>query len=278
MFTDGQPARAAQHAPEHARREQGRGPIEHVHHAQEGAGHRGIVHRRAIDLGLLSLDQAHRQRARDEAETTCHLAELGWGQDDASFRLFFTTRFIPGGTPEQHQWFNEMERLSTSPENAAAFMREFNTIDVTGLLAQVQCPTLVLHCKNDVRVPFEEGRLMATGIPGAQFVPIDSGNHLLLETEPGWPQWLAAVDAFLPLDAARSLPLISGLSSRQREVLDLLARGRDNSQIAAALGLSEKTVRNQVSAIFDRLGVETRAQAIVVAREAGIGLRLPSRE
>ena len=128
MFTDGQPARAARHAPKGARREQGRGPIEHVHHAQEGAGHRGIVHRRAIDLGLLSLDQAHRQRARDEAETACHLAESGWGKDDASFRPIFTTRFIPGGTPEQHRCFNEMKRISTRPENAAHFMRACNEI------------------------------------------------------------------------------------------------------------------------------------------------------
>jgi pimeloyl-ACP methyl ester carboxylesterase/DNA-binding CsgD family transcriptional regulator len=210
---------------------------------------------------------------RDEAETMARLAALGWGKQDPSFRQFFTTQFIPGGTAEQHQWFNEMERLSTSPENAAAFMRAFNDIDVTPLLAQVRCPTLVLHSRNDVRVPFEEGRLMATGIPGAQFVSIDSGNHLLLEDEAGWRQWLQAVDAFLPRDAARSLPQINALSSRQCEVLELLARGRDNTQIAATLGLSEKTVRNQVSAIFGRLDVQTRSQAIVAAREAGIGLR-----
>jgi pimeloyl-ACP methyl ester carboxylesterase/DNA-binding CsgD family transcriptional regulator len=209
---------------------------------------------------------------RDEAETMARLASLGWGKQDPSFRQFFTTQFIPGGTAEQHQWFNEMERLSTSPENAAAFMRAFNEIDVTALLPQVRCPTLVLHSRNDVRVPFEEGRLMATHIPNAQFVPIDSGNHLLLESEPGWRQWLAAVEAFLPGDATQ-LALINALSGRRREVLELIAQGRDNQQIAACLGLSEKTVRNQVSAIFDCLGVESRAQAIVVAREAGLGVR-----
>ena len=128
----------------------------------------------------------------------CRLAELGWGKDDPSFRQFFTTQFIPGGTPEQHRWFNELERISTSPQNAARFMREFNAIDVTALLPQVRCPTLVLHSRHDVRVPFDEGRLLASAIPGARFVPIDSRNHLLLEGEPGWRHWLDEVRAFLP--------------------------------------------------------------------------------
>jgi pimeloyl-ACP methyl ester carboxylesterase/DNA-binding CsgD family transcriptional regulator len=206
---------------------------------------------------------------REEAETMCRLAELGWGKDDAAFRQFFTTQFIPGGTAEQHHWFNEMERVSTSPENAARFMREFNRIDVTALLPQVRCPTLVLHSHADVRVPFAEGRLLAGAIPGAQFVPIESRNHLLLASEPGWAHWLAEVRAFL--GQAREGQVFPGLSARQHEVLEHLARGRDNAQIAAQLGLSEKTVRNQVSAIFGKLGAETRAQAIVRAREAGYG-------
>ena len=211
----------------------------------------------------------------DEAETMCHLAELGWGKDDPSFRQFFTTQFIPGGTPEQHRWFNEMERISTSPQTAARFMREFNAIDVMALLPQVRCPTLVLHSRHDVRVPFDEGRLLASAIPGARFVPIDSSNHLLLESEPGWRHWLEAVRAFLPGAGAgrSSAGAFEALSKRQREILELIAQGRDNAQIAAALGLTEKTVRNQVSAIFDRLEVENRPQAIVMAREAGLGRR-----
>lgn len=212
---------------------------------------------------------------RDEAETMARLAELGWGKDDPSFRQFFTSQFIPGGTAEQHRWFNEMERLSTSPENAARFMREFNVIDVTGLLSQVRCPTLVLHSVRDVRVPFAEGRLLAGGIAGAEFVPIDSGNHLLLDSEPGWARWLAAVRAFLGKDtppaADAAQAAFPALSVRQRELLELVARGLDNAQIAARTGLSEKTVRNQVSMIFDRIEVETRAQAIVRSREAGFG-------
>ena len=73
------------------------------------------------------------------------LAELGWGQENPAFRQFFTTQFIPGGSPEQHHWFNELERISTSPQNAGRFMRVFNDINVVDLLPQVTCPTLVLH-------------------------------------------------------------------------------------------------------------------------------------
>jgi pimeloyl-ACP methyl ester carboxylesterase len=207
---------------------------------------------------------------REEAMTMCRLAELGWGKDDASFRQFFTTQFIPGGTAEQHRWFNEMERVSTSPQNAAQFMRVFNEIDVLPLLPRVQCPTLVLHSQRDVRVPFAEGRLVASAIPGAEFVPIDSGNHLLLEDEPGWQRWNEEVRRFLGHASAPSAAFAT-LSARQREMLELLAQGRDNLQIAATLGLSEKTVRNQVSAIFGKLDVESRAQAIVKARESGFG-------
>jgi pimeloyl-ACP methyl ester carboxylesterase/DNA-binding CsgD family transcriptional regulator len=209
---------------------------------------------------------------REEAEMMCRLAELGWGKQDASFRQFFTTQFIPGGTPEQHEWFNEMERVSTSPQNAARFMREFNAIDIVQQLEQVSCPTLVLHSLHDVRVPYEEGRFLAANIPGAKFVTIDSPNHLLLGHEPGWQVWLDEVSRFLSSDRSlRQHPAFAALTDRQLQVLELIAQARDNAQIAATLGLSEKTVRNQVSQIFERLGVETRAQAIVLARDTGLG-------
>ena len=218
------------------------------------------------------LVRSNTPQQREEAETMIKLAELGWGKADPSFRQFFTSQFIPGGTPEQHRWFNELERISTSPANAARFMREFARIDVTALLPQVQCPTLVLHGRHDVRVPFEEGRLIATAIANAQFVPIDSGNHLLLADEPGWRHWIAEVRAFLPQRADASHgSAFATLTERQRELLELIAQGRDNAQIAAVLSLSEKTVRNHITGIFAKLEVESRAQAIVMARDAGFG-------
>lgn len=207
---------------------------------------------------------------REEAETMIKLAELGWGQQDPAFRQFFTTQFIPDGTPTQHKWFNELERISTSPANAARFMREFNEIDVTALLPKVACPTIVFHSTRDMRVPFEEGRLIAGLIPDARFVPIESNNHLLLETEPGWQRWLEEMHAFLPAGQIVS-PVFASLTPRERELVELIAQGRDNAQIAAALDLAEKTVRNHITSIFAKLEVENRARAIVRARQAGFG-------
>lgn len=113
-------------------------------------------------------------------------------------------------------------------------MREFNRIDVSALLAQVRCPTLVLHCRDDRRVPFDEGRLLAAQIPGATLVSIDSSNHLLLEDEPGWAHARLAIEQFLP-SAGSTLEdgTMAALTPRLRQLLELMAQGRDNSLIAA---------------------------------------------
>ncbi|WP_277185385.1 alpha/beta fold hydrolase [Caballeronia sp. BR00000012568055] len=206
--------------------------------------------------------------AGEEAEMLVRLAELGWGKHNPAFRQFFTTQFIPGGTPEQHHWFNELERMTTTPCNAARIMRVFNQIDVVKLLPQVQCPTLVLHASGDARVPFEESRLIAGSIPGARFVPLESDNHLVLENEPSWQRWCEEVRGFLPASAVTD-GAFSALTPRERDIVELLAGGRDNAQIAARLSLSEKTVRNHITSIFAKLEVENRAQAIVLARRAG---------
>jgi pimeloyl-ACP methyl ester carboxylesterase/DNA-binding CsgD family transcriptional regulator len=209
-------------------------------------------------------------RHRHEAETMTKLAELGWGKDNPAFRQFFTTQFIPDGTPEQHRWFNELERVSTSPQIAARFFRVLNEIDVTELARRVACPTLVLHSRQDGRVPFEEGRLVASLIPGARFVSLESRNHLVLEHEPAWKRWFEEVRAFLPSGPAGGAAFM-GLTPRERELVELVARGLDNAQCAAQLGVSEKTVRNHVTSLYAKLEVENRARLIVLAREAGFG-------
>jgi pimeloyl-ACP methyl ester carboxylesterase/DNA-binding CsgD family transcriptional regulator len=210
---------------------------------------------------------------RKEAEMMNELAELGWGKENPAFRQFFTTQFIPDGTPEQHRWWNQLERVATSPENAARFMRVFNEIDVTALAPKVSCPTLVLHATQDARVPFDEGRLIASLIPGSRFVPLESRNHILLEHEPAWRHWLEEVRAFLPAGSAGAA--FHGLTHRELDLVELIAQGRDNAQIAARLALSEKTVKNHITSIFAKLEVENRSQAIVLAREAGFGKKTP---
>lgn len=218
--------------------------------------------------GWLRRELAPQQRK--EALMMVELAELGWGKENPAFRQFFTTQFIPDGTPEQHRWFNELERVSTSPANAAQFVRVFNEIDVTALAPQIACPALILHPDGDARVPFDEGRLLAGLIPGARFVPLASRNHILLEHEPAWLRWCEEVDEFLG-HAHSKQAAFRTLTAREAELLELIAQGLDNAQIAARFDRSEKTVRNHITSIFAKLQVETRAQAIVRSRDVGFG-------
>lgn len=208
-----------------------------------------------------------------EARALLDLVQVGWGRDNPAFRQVFTSLFIPGGTPEQIDWFNELERLTISPTDAARQIAAFGQIDVTAEAAFIRCPTLVLHARGDARVPYEEGRRLAGLIAGARFVSLDSRNHVLLENEPAFRHCFDEVRAFLREHEPQTGDALAfaDLTQGETALVELLAHGLDNLQIAAHLGLSEKTVRNKVSAVLTKLGVETRAQAIVRARQAGFG-------
>ena len=156
-------------------------------------------------------------------------------------------------------------------EVAARLLETRATIDVMALLGKVRTPTLVLHSRDDDVIPISEGHILAAGIPGAQFIELDSKNHVLLESELAWERFCDEVLEFLGRkgstrgeDAA-----FASLSPREREVLALITEGLCNAQIAEHLMISENTVRNHVSNLFDKLGVWTRAQAIVFARDRG---------
>jgi DNA-binding winged helix-turn-helix (wHTH) protein/alpha-beta hydrolase superfamily lysophospholipase len=137
------------------------------------------------------------RRDRAEADTLLGLIRQGWGRENPAFRQFFASLFLPGGTPEQMQWFNDLQRITTSPENAVRILNATGSVDVSDLLPRVKVPTLVLHCRNDAAQPFDEGRRLAAGIPGARFVALESPNHLVLEGEPAWSRLLEEVKAFL---------------------------------------------------------------------------------
>ena len=222
-----------------------------------GAFARGRLHRGSGQAGI------------DEILLMSKLFELGWGTDNRSFRQVFANQFLPGGSLELIEAYDELQRQSATAADAVRILQTSSQIDVTAIAPRVQCPTLVMHGRDDARVPFEEGRLFASLIPGARFVPLASRNHVLLEDEPAWEQFLEEIDAFLP--AGQATAAFAELTARERELLQFLARGLDNHQIAAHLALSEKTVRNMVSSVFAKLDVESRAQAIVKAREAGFG-------
>jgi pimeloyl-ACP methyl ester carboxylesterase/DNA-binding CsgD family transcriptional regulator len=198
------------------------------------------------------------------------LIRVGWAKDNPAFRQVFTSRFIPGASDDQVKWFNELCRKTASPEGAAALLESRGLIDVVELLPQVRTPTLVLHGRDDQVVPIAEGRLLAATIRGAQFVELDSQNHVLLEDEPAWQRFKNEVADFLGVATpATEDDVFASLSPREREILARLTEGLSNAEIAERLGVSEKTVRNHLSHLFDKLGVWSRAQAIVLARDRG---------
>lgn len=192
---------------------------------------------------------------------------VGWGKENPAFRQLFTSRFIPEGTAEQVAWFNELCRRTTSAEVAASLLQMRAKLDVVDLLDRVRVPTLVLHAREDNVVPFSEGRFLASSIKDAQFVELPSKNHVLLADEPAWPRFKEAVLEFFGRSSAEEEDRFASLSRREREILTLLTDGLGNADIGERLEISEKTVRNHISKIYDKLGVWTRAQAMVFARD-----------
>jgi DNA-binding winged helix-turn-helix (wHTH) protein/pimeloyl-ACP methyl ester carboxylesterase len=137
------------------------------------------------------------QQEIESADAVATLMRQGWGQENPAFRQMFTSLFIPGGTAEQMQWFNDLQRITTSPDNAIRLRRTVDEIDINGLLPLVKAPTLVLHCRNDAVQPFDEGRQLAAGISGARFVALEGRNHLVLEGDPEWGRLLDEIRNFL---------------------------------------------------------------------------------
>jgi pimeloyl-ACP methyl ester carboxylesterase/tRNA A-37 threonylcarbamoyl transferase component Bud32 len=142
----------------------------------------------------------------EQRQAQLTLVRLGWGKDNPAFRQIWTTLYAPDATPEQQQSFNDLQRVSTSPENAVKLLNVMGNIDVVDLLPQVKVPTLVLHCRDESGVPFEQGRLLAASIPGALFVPLNGRNHLLLEGDPSWGKFVSEVRRFLGTEETSALP------------------------------------------------------------------------
>jgi pimeloyl-ACP methyl ester carboxylesterase len=197
------------------------------------------------------------------------LARVAWGSDNPTFRQVFTSRFVPGANAEQLQWFNDLCLKTTTGEIAARLLETRGGMDFEALLGQVRTPTLVLHARDDAVIPVAEGRLLAGSIAGAEFVELDSRNHILLADEPAWRRFQEAVLAFVRPQEAANAAVFAALSTRERQVLALMGEGLSNTDIAGRLHISEKTVRNHASNIFDKLGVWSRSQAIVFARNRG---------
>jgi len=191
---------------------------------------------RLVMYGAYPRGQAMRGGTTDEKfEAMLTLTRAGWGRDDPAYRQMFTSRFMPGATIEQMTWCNDLQRVSTSGENAADVMATFSRIDVLPILGDVDVPTLVLHATGDMQVPFEQGRQLSSLIPDARFVALDGNNHFLLASEPAWPIAIAEIRAFPGGDArndngvatefgaAAAGPIPADLTTREVEVLRHLA-------------------------------------------------------
>jgi pimeloyl-ACP methyl ester carboxylesterase/DNA-binding CsgD family transcriptional regulator len=204
------------------------------------------------------------------------LTQLGWGQENHAFLQVWATAFQPGGTLEHLRSWCDQQRAATTSETAVRLLRIGWNVDVREAARKIKCPVLVMHAERDAVVPIEEGRSLASLIPNCRFVQLDSENHMPLADEPEWPRLLDELRRFLAEPAAgtaveRDGLQLKDLTPREREVLEGIAEGLDNSEIASSLGLSQKTVRNHITRVFDKICVEHRYEAIVRAREAGLG-------
>jgi len=229
--------------------------------------------------GAYAQGRLQRKHTPDEVEkgrVLLDLTRLGWGQENHAFLQVWGSRFQPGGTLEHLRSWCDQQRAATSAETAIRLLEVDWNVDVREAARKIKCPVLIVHPERDGIVPIDEARLLASLIPHCRFVQLDTENHMPLADEPAWSQLVAEVRRFLAEPAgghatSRNKLPFNGLTPRERAVLEGIAEGLDNSELAASLQLSEKTVRNHITRVFDKICVEHRYEAIVLAREAGLG-------
>jgi pimeloyl-ACP methyl ester carboxylesterase/DNA-binding CsgD family transcriptional regulator len=183
------------------------------------------------------------------------MIRAGWAQEDPLFRRVFTNMFIPDATEQQMGWYDELQRMSTSTENAVASRLARQEVDLTDALPTITAPTLVLHARQDAGVPFDDAVLSASLIPNARLVPLESRNHILLADEPAWAVFVDEVRRFVGGASGGSAERAGALSPRERQILELAAEGHDNAAIAERLVLSVRTVERHLSNAYLKLGV-----------------------
>jgi RNA polymerase sigma factor (sigma-70 family) len=202
----------------------------------------------------------------EEGRLLIELMRVGWGGAVPAFRQVFSSIYIPSAGEEQKRWYDELQQVSSSSEMAARLWESRTQVEISDTARRITQPALVLHARQDRSVPYEEGRRLASLLPEARLVTLESDNHILQEGEPAWKAFLSEVRAFLGDD--RRAPALAGdlseLSEREREVLQLVAAGMTNEQIAERLFLSARTVERHLSNVYAKLrlsGKSARAAA-----------------
>jgi pimeloyl-ACP methyl ester carboxylesterase/DNA-binding CsgD family transcriptional regulator len=202
----------------------------------------------------------------EEEEALIAAIRAGWGSDEPAYRHLFSMLFIPHGTPEQMAWYDELLRVTTTADGAVRLFRARGAVDVVDAARLVKVRTLVIHARDDRLVPVEEARLLASLIPDARLVVLDSDNHILLADEPAWEQFLSVLREFLGTpEAPVRATAVGELSARELEVLELVAAGLTNEVIAARLRLSVRTVERHLSNIYAKLRLSGRAARAAAA-------------
>jgi pimeloyl-ACP methyl ester carboxylesterase/DNA-binding CsgD family transcriptional regulator len=198
-----------------------------------------------------------------EEETFRSMIRVGWAKEDPIFRRVFTRIFIPDATEQQMRWFDDLQRMATSPRNAVESRAMRQVVDIQGELRRVTAPTLILQALGDRATSFDNAVEIAGLIPGARLVPLDSRNHILLADEPAWGVFVDEVRAFLEPDRRAGAPepgsSAEQLSERELDVLREAAEGKSNHEIAVSLGLSVRTVERHLSNAYGKLGVTGKA-------------------
>ena len=207
--------------------------------------------------------------AQAEEDTLRSMIRVGWAKEDPLFRRVFTSMFIPNANDEQLDWFDALQRMSTSPENAVASRIARQAVDLGDELGRITAPTLVLQAVGDRMTTFENAPLVAAQIPNARLVPLESSNHIILADEPAWNVLLAEVTAFLEPER-RATPqartAAETFTPREIDVLRLAAKGHTNDDIADSLALSVRTVERHLSNAYGKLGLAGKsARAAAVA-------------
>jgi pimeloyl-ACP methyl ester carboxylesterase/DNA-binding CsgD family transcriptional regulator len=228
--------------------------------------------RRLVLYGSYALGRKARAKTderREAEDAMLALMREGWGRENPALRRMFSTLFFPGADIEAMEAFEELQRVSCTAENAIRLRRAWADLDVRHLLGQVTVPTLVMHARDDAVVPFEQGRLLAGGIPNAEFVPLESRNHLLLADEPAWERFSAELRAFFGDPNRAAVGDMDDLSPRELEVLELVAAGLGNDEIGERLHLSSRTVERHLSNVYVKLRISGKAaRAAAAARFA----------
>lgn len=145
---------------------------------------------------LRGMNQRDDPKQVAQASLQVALAKFGWASEESRFMEIFTKQFVPDAERKEISWFNELQKTSCSAEAASQLESAMHDVDVSELAASLSVPTLVTHCVDDVAVPFDQGRLLAAEVPNASFMPLECANHILLERDPAWPEFIAAVERF----------------------------------------------------------------------------------